>query len=187
MSRISFEILPGYVHAFRVYHNGGSYKTPSDVTAPDPVEVQTARSTLMLIDSGGNPFTSEQRVDLLRSNSSSTGVRMYTGRDDSPTGVAEFEILPDYEHRFKVYHNGGVYKTKAVVYGDTVVVQTAVSSFTLTDSDKILRVNYHGILPQTFGEGKEIIIEGRYDPNGTFEASAILTKCPSKYTAPEQK
>ena len=64
---------------------------------------------------------------------------------------------------------------------------TLNTSFTLTDGEKKLQVNYHGILPQTFEEGKEIIIEGKYDPNGTFEASAILTKCPSKYTTPEQK
>ena len=64
---------------------------------------------------------------------------------------------------------------------------TLNTTFTLTDGEEQLQVNYHGILPQTFEEGKEIIIEGRYNPNGTFEASAILTKCPSKYTAPEQK
>jgi len=80
-------------------------------------------------------------------------------------------------------------RVNGVVFPDTVEKEadTLNTSFTLTDGEKKLQVNYHGILPQTFEEGKEIIIEGKYNPNGTFETSAILTKCPSKYTTPEQK
>ena len=80
-------------------------------------------------------------------------------------------------------------RVNGVVSTGTVEQETDTldTTFTLTDGEKKLQVSYHGILPQTFEEGKEIIIEGKYNPNGTFEASAILTKCPSKYTTPEQK
>ena len=77
-------------------------------------------------------------------------------------------------------------RVNGVISPGSVEQDTLNTSFTLTDGEKKLQVNYHGILPQAFGEGKEIIIEGKYNPNGAFEASAILTKCPSKYTAPEQ-
>ena len=41
-------------------------------------------------------------------------------------------------------------------------------------------VAYHGILPDMFAEGREVVIEGRYQ-DGAFRARQIMTSCPSKY------
>ena len=54
-------------------------------------------------------------------------------------------------------------------------------TFTLSDSKEQLTVIYRGAVPQTFEDGQEIVIEGIYNPSGIFEASSILTRCPSKY------
>ena len=124
----SFEVLPDYTHKFKVYHNGGSYIT-DEATYGDDLTVQTVLSTLTLINSGSEPI-GEQRVDLLRSNNSNTGVRL----DTDGSGQASFEILPDYTHKFKVYHNGGSYMTADVGYNENVTVQTAFSTLTLTSS-----------------------------------------------------
>ncbi len=43
-------------------------------------------------------------------------------------------------------------------------------------------VEFTGIKPDMFGEGRDVIIEGRYS-GGTFEAHKVLTSCPSKYEA----
>lgn len=46
-------------------------------------------------------------------------------------------------------------------------------------------VHYQGPLPDTFEEGRDVVIEGRFTPAGTFEATTVLTKCGSRYEAVE--
>lgn len=59
------------------------------------------------------------------------------------------------------------------------------ASFDLKDKmehDKVLRVQYKGALPDTFKEDVEVIVEGRFTPDGeVFVARTLVTKCPSKY------
>ena len=38
-------------------------------------------------------------------------------------------------------------------------------------------------LPDTFQEGRDVVIEGKLGSSGTFEASTVLTKCGSRYEA----
>ena len=42
-------------------------------------------------------------------------------------------------------------------------------------------VSYHGILPDMFAEGRDVIVEGLYTPDQQLVASTIMTSCPSKY------
>lgn len=44
-------------------------------------------------------------------------------------------------------------------------------------------VHYQGPLPDTFEEGRDVVLEGRYDASGRFEATTVLTKCGSRYEA----
>lgn len=55
------------------------------------------------------------------------------------------------------------------------------------DPSKSIRVNYRGSVPDTFKEGVEVILEGSFK-EGTrqFEATTLLTKCPSKYEKNEK-
>ena len=41
-------------------------------------------------------------------------------------------------------------------------------------------VAYRGIMPDMFAEGREVVVEGRYDGRG-LAARQIMTSCPSKY------
>ena len=50
-----------------------------------------------------------------------------------------------------------------------------------SDSEAFLEVIYKDVLPDAFREGREVILEGRYTPEGVFLATTLLTKCPSKY------
>ncbi len=50
------------------------------------------------------------------------------------------------------------------------------------DSDGV-NVAYNGILPDMFAEGRDVIVEGTYDRDGSFHARTLLTACPSKYEA----
>lgn len=45
-------------------------------------------------------------------------------------------------------------------------------------------VVYSGIIPDTFKDNAEVVVEGIYDPSSpTFTANTLLAKCPSKYEA----
>ncbi len=58
---------------------------------------------------------------------------------------------------------------------------TSALEFTIMEGGKSLPVIYQGIVPDTFGAGREIVIEGHLDSEGVFQADTILAKCPSKY------
>jgi len=57
--------------------------------------------------------------------------------------------------------------------------------FNMSDAEgKAMKVVYNGIIPDTFKEDIQVIVEGKYDVNDqTFHAATVLTKCPSKYEA----
>lgn len=44
-----------------------------------------------------------------------------------------------------------------------------------------LRVRYAKELPDTFKDGSEVLVEGRYTDEGYFAANTLMAKCPSKY------
>lgn len=60
-------------------------------------------------------------------------------------------------------------------------------SFRLVDKDdatKAIPVTYRGAVPDTFKPGVEVIVEGGMvvtGDGGSFKASTLMTKCPSKY------
>jgi cytochrome c-type biogenesis protein CcmE len=56
-------------------------------------------------------------------------------------------------------------------------------AFVVTDGDAELAVRYHGIVPDTFVDNADVVVEGRLAGDGTFEAHTLLAKCPSKYEA----
>jgi len=60
--------------------------------------------------------------------------------------------------------------------------------FTLDDitGKGSVTVHYTGLLPDMFAEGRDVIVEGPATEGQVFEATAVLTSCPSKYE-PEKK
>jgi cytochrome c-type biogenesis protein CcmE len=47
-----------------------------------------------------------------------------------------------------------------------------------------LRVEYASLeTPDLFKDGAEVVVEGRLEPSGTFHATNLLAKCPSKFEA----
>ena len=55
--------------------------------------------------------------------------------------------------------------------------------FVISDGMTALPVSYHGIIPDTFVDDAAVVVEGRLQPDGTFQAYTLLAKCPSKYEA----
>jgi cytochrome c-type biogenesis protein CcmE len=54
--------------------------------------------------------------------------------------------------------------------------------FVVKDDGGTLPVVYKGMVPDIFGPGIQVVVEGRY-VDGTFQATNLLAKCPSKFTA----
>jgi cytochrome c-type biogenesis protein CcmE len=57
--------------------------------------------------------------------------------------------------------------------------------FEIEDAAKENRVpvTYAGVVPDIFKPGIQVVVEGRFDRGGTFEADRLTAKCPSKYQA----
>ena len=54
-------------------------------------------------------------------------------------------------------------------------------SFQMTDSTTTYNVVYRGVIPDTFTEGVSVVVEGRLNGEGVFEATTLLAKCASRY------
>jgi cytochrome c-type biogenesis protein CcmE len=56
--------------------------------------------------------------------------------------------------------------------------------FLVHDGSGQIPVYYRGgPVPDIFGEEVQVVVEGRVGPDGTFQASTLLAKCPSKFEA----
>ena len=61
--------------------------------------------------------------------------------------------------------------------------------FTIKDMDgaSTLRVDFAGIIPDTFVDDADVVVEGNRRADGVFEATTLLAKCPSKYESADGK
>ena len=60
-------------------------------------------------------------------------------------------------------------------------------SFSVTDGSQTIPVTYRGVIPDTFTDSVEVVVEGRYNKNGQFVATTLLAKCASRYeNAPDK-
>ena len=60
-------------------------------------------------------------------------------------------------------------------------IQAARLQFDVLDSGDRLPVVYHGVVPDIFGPNIEVVVEGRRDSTGVFQAQTLLAKCPSRF------
>lgn len=54
-------------------------------------------------------------------------------------------------------------------------------TFTLAGAKAEIPVLYEGSVPDNFAEDIEVVVEGRLDITGVFQADLIMTRCESKY------
>ena len=55
--------------------------------------------------------------------------------------------------------------------------------FLMAEGGASLPVEFEGIIPDTFVDEADVVVEGHLRSDGTFEANLLLAKCPSKYEA----
>ena len=79
----------------------------------------------------------------------------------------------------RTFRIGGLVEPGSVQRKDVVV------SFRVTDSAKSIAVQYQGILPDLFKEGKGVVAQGKLRDDGVFEAKEVLAKHDENYMPPE--
>ena len=57
----------------------------------------------------------------------------------------------------------------------------------LVDESITFPVEFRDALPDTFTDQVEVVLEGRLREDGVFEATALLTKCASRYEASQEE
>lgn len=53
--------------------------------------------------------------------------------------------------------------------------------FVIEENGHEMTVHYDKELPDTFKDGSEVLVEGKYISEGYFDARVLMAKCPSKY------
>jgi cytochrome c-type biogenesis protein CcmE len=60
-------------------------------------------------------------------------------------------------------------------------------AFRVSDGDQTYPVEYRGIIPDTFTDSADVVVDGRLGSDGTFHATTLLAKCASRYeNAPDK-
>lgn len=62
-------------------------------------------------------------------------------------------------------------------------IEKMLLSFTLTGEKTEIPVSYSKTVPDNFTEGIEVVVSGRLDASGNFQADKLMTRCESKYKA----
>lgn len=77
----------------------------------------------------------------------------------------------------------GPIRVSGDVVPGSIVRDGARVRFQIADSTGSLPVVYSGVVPDIFGDNIQVVVEGRTDAAGTFRATTLLAKCPSKFQA----
>jgi cytochrome c-type biogenesis protein CcmE len=94
----------------------------------------------------------------------------------SPSDLGEKPLAPGQRIRI-----GGLVAAGSVAKSaDGITTQ-----FTVTDMKAEIPVRYSGILPDLFREGQGVVVEGKLEPGGAFQASEVLAKHDENYMPPE--
>ncbi len=81
----------------------------------------------------------------------------------------------------KLFRIGGLVVPNSVVRpGNDLTVR-----FEVTDTINSVSVQYTGILPDLFREEQGVVVKGRLNADGVFEASEVLAKHDENYMPPE--
>lgn len=78
-------------------------------------------------------------------------------------------------------YRGSKVKLAGKVKVGSLVHEAGEYRFSVEDRGKELSVTFAGIVPDTFKEGVEVVVEGRGESGAQFKAYSLLAKCASKY------
>ncbi len=83
----------------------------------------------------------------------------------------------------QTFRLGGMVKANSVKHN----AQGLKVTFTVTDTIEDINVAYEGILPDLFREGQGVVVQGKLNNAGLFNAAQVLAKHDENYMPPEAK
>ena len=94
----------------------------------------------------------------------------------SPTEIKDAKV-----DEVTLIRAGGMVKEDSIIK-DTRTINV---TFTVTDYQNDLEINYEGILPDLFAENAGVVVRGNLKKDGTFKAIEVLAKHDENYMPPE--
>jgi cytochrome c-type biogenesis protein CcmE len=91
------------------------------------------------------------------------------------------QLLADEAPRGKAIRVGGLVESGSLSRRDDGLTVR----FRVTDTAKTIQVEYSGILPDLFKEGKGVVAQGKLGPDGVFHATEVLAKHDENYMPPD--
>ncbi len=102
---------------------------------------------------------------------------------NSKSGLVYYYTVSEFQ-KLDGQRTGGIRINGKVQDGSIVRQRSGMDvRFNVTDGQAAIPVEYHGVVPDTFVDGADVVVEGGLRQDGTFVASNLLAKCPSKYEA----
>ncbi|MDR3322578.1 MAG: cytochrome c maturation protein CcmE [Zoogloeaceae bacterium] len=102
-------------------------------------------------------------------------------KDNLSLFYAPAEVLAGKAPRDRAFRIGGLVEAGSLVrQPDGVSVR-----FVVTDMQERVTIQYKGILPDLFSEGRGVVAQGKLDDQGLFIASEVLAKHDENYMPPE--
>ncbi len=80
---------------------------------------------------------------------------------------------------------GRVFRIGGLVKPDSLKRQATRIEFVVTDTSHDISVQFTGLLPDLFQEGKGVVAQGQLNAQGIFVASEVLAKHDENYMPPE--
>ncbi|HSR66924.1 MAG TPA: cytochrome c maturation protein CcmE [Acidobacteriota bacterium] len=112
---------------------------------------------------------------------------MFSGINDS---MVYYYTVPELLEQGPSLQNRGLRLSGHVLAGsierNDSLDQVNFVTFDMTTGETV-PVLYQGIIPDTFKDHAEVVVEGEYDASANlFRANTLLAKCPSKYESREE-
>jgi len=108
----------------------------------------------------------------------------YLGYTLLESSLPYYSTVSELKERGDSVYGQGVRVNGEVVPGSIEFdARNLILTFVITDERETLPVVYEGIVPDTFNNQTDVVLEGKLDSTGLFHARSIVTKCPSKYEA----
>ena len=113
------------------------------------------------------------------------GMLVYTAvRQTAKPVVTVHELVNEHRTRSNVRLGARVAERPISVEQGTVLFSVHDISKDLP-AEKLISIAYVGALPDTLRSGRDVILEGDFDPSiQRFSARVLQTQCPSKYVPP---
>ncbi len=118
------------------------------------------------------------------------GYLTYSGMKDS---MVYYLTVKEFLENQDKYKNEGVRISGVVLDGSIIRDESNALHITFEIIDekqkqKQIKVDYTGLIPDTFKHGVTVVVEGKLSPDQQiFKATVLLAKCPSKYEEKKKK